>query len=207
MGCRHFPEFPEFPKAFFESFVIGLCLTHQGLQSKGHIKIYSEVGHGTSVKIYLPRSAEAQDSALSVAAEPMPLGTEHECILLIEDDPEVRASVLRQLRSLGYRVTDVDSGDAALALVRAGGFDAIVSDMVMPGQYSGLMMLEESARRWPKVGTILMTGYTENAMIQDGRLPEHVRLLIKPFTKAGLARFLRQAITVRRPGEAAGSPI
>jgi DNA-binding NtrC family response regulator len=65
----------------------------------------------------------------------------------------------------------------------AGDIDAIVSDMVMPGRHSGLAVLEEAARRWPKVGTVLMSGYTENAMIQAGRLPDHVRLLIKPFTK------------------------
>jgi PAS domain S-box-containing protein len=172
---------------------LGLSMVYGFIkQSKGHIKIYSELGRGTSIKIYLPRSAEEQDSAPQAAAEPLPLGTEH--ILLVEDDSPVRASVLRQLRSLGYTVTEADCGDAALALMQAGRFDAIVSDMVMPGRHTGLMVLEEAARRWPKMGTILMSGYTENAMIQEGRLPDHVRLLTKPFTKAGLARVLRRAI-------------
>jgi CheY-like chemotaxis protein len=106
----------------------------------------------------------------------------------------VRASVLWQLRSLGYTVSEAQNGDEALALMAAGSVDAIVSDIVMPGRHSGLALLEEAARRWPKVGTVLMSGYTENSVIQAGRLPDHVRLLIKPFTKLALARVVRQAI-------------
>jgi len=161
-------------------------------QSKGHIKIYSEPGRGTTIKIYLPRTAEAEEPMRPATEEPAPRGTEH--VLLVEDDPAVRASVLWQLRNLGYTVIDAPSGDEALALLAAGGFDAIVSDMVMPGRMSGLMVLEEAARRWPEVGTVLMSGYTENSVIQAGRLPDHVHLLIKPFTKLALARALRQAI-------------
>ena len=172
---------------------LGLSMVYGFIkQSKGHIKIYSEQGCGTSIKIYLPRAADGQDNAQPASTEPLEFGTEH--VLLVEDDPPVRASVRRQLRSLGYTVTEADSGDAALALLQAGGFDAIVSDMVMPGSHTGLMVLEEAVRRWPRIATVLMSGYTENAMIQDGRLPDHVRLLTKPFTKAGLARVLRQAI-------------
>ena len=173
---------------------LGLSMVYGFIkQSKGHVKIYSELGRGTSIKIYLPRSADGQDSAAQATPEPLELGTEH--ILLVEDDPPVRASVLRQLRSLGYTVTEADSGDAALTLMQAGRFDAIVSDMVMPGRCTGLMVLEEAVRRWPRTGTVLMSGYTENAMIHEGRLPGHVRLLTKPFTKAGLAHVLRQAIS------------
>ena len=79
-------------------------------------------------------------------------------------------------------------------LLAAGGFDAIVSDMVMPGRLSGLMVLEEAASRWPKVGTVLMSGYNENSVIQAGQSPDDVHLLIKPFTKLALARALRRAI-------------
>ena len=172
---------------------LGLSMVYGFIkQSKGHIKIYSEPGRGTTIKIYLPRTADAEEPIRPATEEPAPRGTEH--VLLVEDDPAVRASVLWQLRSLGYTVTEAPSGDEALGLLAAGGFDAIVSDMVMPGRMSGLMVLEEAARRWPKVGTVLMSGYTENAVIQAGRLPDHVRLLIKPFTKLALARALRQAI-------------
>jgi PAS domain S-box-containing protein len=172
---------------------LGLSMVYGFIkQSKGHIKIYSEPGRGTTIKIYLPRTAEAEEPMRPATEEPAPRGTEH--VLLVEDDPAVRSSVLWQLRSLGYTVTEAPSGDEALALLAAGGFDAIVSDMVMPGRMSGLMVLEEAARRRPKVGTVLMSGYTENSVIQAGRLPDHVRLLIKPFTKLALARALRQAI-------------
>ena len=177
---------------------LGLSMVYGFIkQSKGHIKIYSEPGHGTTIKIYLPRTAEAEEPMRPATEEPAPLGTEN--ILLVEDDPAVRASVLWQLRNLGYTVTEATNGEEALALMAADGFDAIVSDMVMPGRQSGLMVLEEAARRWPKVGTILMSGYTENAMIQAGRLPHHVHLLIKPFTKLALARTLRQAIEAEEP--------
>ena len=177
---------------------LGLSMVYGFIkQSKGHIKIYSEPGHGTTIKIYLPRTAEAEEPMRPATEEPAPLGTEH--VLLVEDDPAVRASVLWQLRNLGYTVTEATSGDEALASMAADGFDAIVSDMVMPGRQSGLMVLEEAARRWPKVGTVLMSGYTENAVIQTGRLPDHVRLLIKPFTKLALARALRQAIDADKP--------
>ena len=93
----------------------------------------------------------------------------------------------------GTVVVDNDANAAGWAEFRFGA-GRLVSDMVMPGRLSGHMVLEEAARRWPKVGTVLMSGYTENAVIQAGRLPDHVRLLIKPFTKLGLARALRQAI-------------
>ena len=140
---------------------LGLSMVYGFIkQSKGHIKIYSEPGRGTTIKIYLPRTAEAEEPMRPATEEPAPLGTEN--ILLVEDDPAVRASVLWQLRNLGYTVTEATNGEEALALMAAGGFDAIVSDMVMPGRQSGLMVLEEAARRWPKVGTILMSGYTEN---------------------------------------------
>jgi CheY-like chemotaxis protein len=177
---------------------LGLSMVYGFIkQSKGHIKIYSEPGHGTTIKIYLPRTAEAEEPMRPATEEPAPLGTEN--ILLVEDDPAVRASVLWQLRNLGYTVTEASNGDEALALMAAGDIDAIVSDMVMPGRHSGLAVLEEAARRWPKVGTVLMSGYTENAMIQAGRLPDHVRLLIKPFTKLALARALRQALEADKP--------
>ena len=177
---------------------LGLSMVYGFIkQSKGHIKIYSEPGHGTTIKIYLPRTAEAEEPMRPATEEPAPLGTES--ILLVEDDPAVRASVLWQLRNLGYTVTEATNGEEALTMMAADGFDAIVSDMVMPGRRNGLMVLEEAARRWPNVGTILMSGYTENAMIQAGRLPHHVHLLIKPFTKLALARTLRQAIEADKP--------
>ena len=127
---------------------LGLSMVYGFIkQSKGHIKIYSEPGRGTTIKIYLPRTAEAEEPMRPATEEPAPLGTEN--ILLVEDDPAVRASVLWQLRNLGYTVTEATNGEEALALMAAGGFDAIVSDMVMPGRQSGLMVLEEAARRWP----------------------------------------------------------
>ena len=126
-----------------------------------------------------------------------------ERVLLVEDDAQVRASVRRQLDSLGYRVTEADSGDAALGLLERGGdgseafaFDLVLSDVVMPGKANGIQLAEAIASRRPGLRVILMSGYTENAMLQDGRLGEAARLLIKPFRKVDLAQALREALTV-----------
>ncbi|MBX3501316.1 MAG: response regulator [Alphaproteobacteria bacterium] len=179
---------------------LGLSMVYGFIkQSHGHIKIYSEVGQGTSVKIYLPAAAgqHAEDAPARGAA---PAGG-GERVLLVEDDAQVRASVRRQLDSLGYRVSEVDSGEAARRLLGEDGafaFDLVLSDVVMPGKVNGIQLAEAIARTRPDVRIILMSGYTENAMLQDGRLGEGTRLLIKPFRKVELAQALREALSAAR---------
>jgi PAS domain S-box-containing protein len=175
---------------------LGLSMVYGFIkQSHGHIKIYSELGHGTSVKIYLPVADGQQAHASGEAVRPAPRG--HERVLLVEDDAQVRASVKRQLESLGYSVAEADSADAALVLLDGGGafaFDLVLSDVVMPGKTNGLQLAEAIARHNPDVRVILMSGYTENAMLQSGGLGDGARLLIKPFRKVELAQAMREAL-------------
>jgi signal transduction histidine kinase len=173
---------------------LGLSMVYGFIrQSKGHIKIYSEQGHGTSVKIYLPRSHSGHEGD-RIGAAAMVGGSEH--VLLVEDDTLVRAGVAMQLTSLGYKVTEAENGVAGLEILEAGdrSIDVLLTDMVMPGRLSGLMLAGEVGHRWPTVRRILMSGYTENAVVQDGQLEDGVRLLIKPFRKIELAQMLREVL-------------
>jgi CheY-like chemotaxis protein len=162
-------------------------------QSGGHIKIYSEEGHGTTMRIYLPRSGE----------EPLPRDDDvvaapeggHETVLVVEDDPLVRAYVISQLESLGYR--PVAAGNAAEALARVDrgeSFDLLFTDIVMPGGINGRQLAEELTRRRPGVRVLYTSGYTENAIVHHGRLDPDVALLNKPYRKVELARKLREVL-------------
>jgi PAS domain S-box-containing protein len=158
-------------------------------QSNGHIKIYSEVGQGTTIRMYLPRSATAVTADAATAAAVAPRGDER--ILLVEDDPQVRAAVKAQLASLGYTVTEAVNGTAALERFDRGEtFDAVVSDVIMPGM-SGPQLHAAIAARQPSVMMLFMSGYSENAAHHHGHLDAKVRLLSKPFRKIDLAIRLR----------------
>ena len=162
-------------------------------QSNGHIKIYSEPGHGTTIRMYLPRGFEAGADSRANEAEAMPRGNER--ILLVEDDESVRAAVLHQLESLGYRVSQAANGPQGLELLRDDpGFDLLLTDVVMPWPLSGKQLADEVARRWPNMRILFMSGYTENAMLTHGHLDPGARLLGKPFRKADLARAVRRAL-------------
>jgi PAS domain S-box-containing protein len=160
-------------------------------QSNGHIKIYSEVGRGTTIRLYLPRSdAPAEDEARVEAS--LPRGDER--VLLVEDDPQVRGAVLAQLCSLGYTVTDVASGQAAIDLLKGGaGFDLVLSDLVMPG-IAGPQLADEIIRRSPALKMLFMSGYSENAAIAHDRVAIGARVLSKPFRKIDLANGVREAL-------------
>ncbi|TCH99766.1 PAS domain S-box protein [Roseococcus sp. SYP-B2431] len=166
-------------------------------QSNGHVKIYSEVGHGTSVKMYIPRARQAGlRSAPPPEAERLPGGTEH--ILLAEDDPLVRAHAVRQLRELGYRVTVASGGAEALAaLPPPGEVDLLFTDVVMPGGMNGQELAREVTRLRPGLPVLFTSGYTENAIMQQGRLAPGVMLLQKPYRRRELAEKIRQALDSR----------
>jgi CheY-like chemotaxis protein len=179
---------------------LGLSMVYGFIkQSNGHIKIYSEVGRGTSVKIYLPLSTQQEAADTRSTATRVPRGTER--VLLVEDDANVRSSIRRQLASLGYTVTEAETADAALDMLESGHFpfDIVLTDMVMPGKATGMMLLDAVTDRWPRVRTVLMSGYTENVLIQEGRLGDGVRLLIKPFLKVELAQLLREMLEKAEP--------
>lgn len=163
-------------------------------QSGGHIKIYSEEGHGTTFKIYLPR---ADVVGSSVAAAPLEAGLRGgtETILIVEDDPLVRTSVTAQISSLGYRTLSAGNAAEALSLVDGGArFDLLFTDVMMPGQMNGRQLAEEAAKRRSPLKVVFTSGYTENAIIHHGRLDPGVLLLAKPYRKIDLARTLRTAL-------------
>ncbi|WP_426434034.1 CHASE3 domain-containing protein [Bradyrhizobium genosp. P] len=162
-------------------------------QSGGHIKIYSEQGHGTTIKLYLPL-ARGQVAAEPSAPAPVPRGSE--IILIVEDDALVRNYVTAQLGSLGYKTIAVPDSRAALAVVDKGEkFDLLFTDVIMPGGMNGRQLADEVAKRRPGIKVLYTSGYTENAIVHHGRLDPDVLLLAKPYRKSQLARMIQQALT------------
>jgi len=159
-------------------------------QSNGHIKIYSEEGHGTTIKMYLPQA----DSAATAAAVAGPIQGGSETILVVEDDAMLRDFVVSQLQSLGYRTLTAANGAEALALVDRGeAFSLLFTDVIMPGGIDGRQLADAIAERRP-VKVLYTSGYTENAIVHHGRLDPGVLLLPKPYRKSELARMVRIAL-------------
>jgi PAS domain S-box-containing protein len=162
-------------------------------QSGGHIKIYSEVGHGTSIKMYLPRATGAAASAQDAAPARTHGGTE--TVLVVEDDRLVRSNVVMQLASLGYKTIEAASGPEALRLAKGGeAIDLLFTDVVMPGGISGRDLARQIAQDKPDIRVLFTSGYTENAVVHHGRLDRDVLLLSKPYRKTDLARMVRTAL-------------
>ena len=161
-------------------------------QSAGHIMIYSEEGHGTRIKMYLPPA-----SGTLPAVEPTPAPVVeggHETILVVEDDKLVRDYVLTQLHSLGYVTLDAANATEALAIANAGHpFDLLFTDVIMPG-INGRQLANEILRIKPGLRVLFTSGYTENAIIHHGRLDEGVLLLAKPYRKSDMAIMIRKAL-------------
>jgi PAS domain S-box-containing protein len=176
---------------------LGLSMVYGFIkQSNGHIKIYSEIGRGTAVKLYLPRS-KATLAAADAAQRSAPLPRGSERILLVEDDAQVRDAVVMQLQSLGYAVTQAETGADGLAACAATelAFDLLLTDVIMRGGMNGRMLADEVSRRWPSTRIVFMSGYTENALAHNnGQLEAGVRLLNKPFHKAELAQMVRRTL-------------
>jgi CheY-like chemotaxis protein len=163
-------------------------------QSGGHIKIYSEEGHGTSVKIYLPRSSGVQESEYE-SLQNVPIAGGDEKILIVEDDALVRQYVVTQIKSLGYAALEAANAAEALTIIDADkGIDLLFTDIIMPGHMNGRQLADEAVRRRPDLKTLFTSGYTENAIVHHGRLDSGVLLLAKPYRKSELAKMLRTAL-------------
>jgi len=162
-------------------------------QSGGHVRIYSEAGQGTTVKLYLPR-AETDQAPVAAAAEPA-IEKGKERILLVEDDDLVRGHVARQLDTLGYEVVAVANGpDAIEALRQRADIDLLFTDIVMPGGMNGREVAERAKALRPGLPVLFTSGYTENAIVHQGRLDRGVHLLQKPYRRQELAAKVRQAL-------------
>jgi CheY-like chemotaxis protein len=163
-------------------------------QSGGHIKIYSEEDHGTSVKIYLPRSTGVQETEFE-ALQNAPVAGGSEKILIVEDDALVRQYVVTQIKSLGYAALEAANAADALTIIDADkDIDLLFTDVIMPGAMNGRQLADEAARRRPDLKTLFTSGYTENAIVHHGRLDSGVLLLAKPYRKSELAKMLRTAL-------------
>ena len=163
-------------------------------QSGGHIKIYSELGEGTTVRFYLPRLHErppvVQEDALVV--QPPPLGGQ-ETILVVEDNDEVRAYTTDILRELGYEVFEATEGDTALSLIASEPrIKLLFTDVGLPGPFNGRQIADEARKLRSDLKILFTTGYAQNAIIHQGRLDPGVQLIVKPFNFAGLAAKIRQ---------------
>jgi PAS domain S-box-containing protein len=163
-------------------------------QSGGHIKIYSEEGQGTTIKIYLPQARETDKVLEIVPAAPVEGG--QETVLIVEDDALVRNFVTGQLKSLGYTTLVAGNAAEALKLIDQGAtLDLLFTDVIMPGTMNGRQLAEEVVKRLPSVKVLFTSGYTQNAIFHHGRLDPDIILLPKPYRKADLARMVRVALS------------
>ncbi|WKA26694.1 PAS domain S-box protein [Bradyrhizobium roseum] len=163
-------------------------------QSGGHVKIYSEQDHGTSVKIYLPRAIGLQQTAAEAAASANVVGGT-ETILVVEDDAMVRRYVMTQVQSLGYATFEASNAFDALRIIDdVPAIDLLFTDVIMPGAMNGRKLVDEALKRRPGLKTLYTSGYTENAIVHHGRLDSGVLLLAKPYRKSELARMIRLAL-------------
>jgi CheY-like chemotaxis protein len=166
-------------------------------QSGGHAKIYSELGHGTTVRIYLPRHMTQADDQVALAPlkEMVPRAQGVETILVVEDDPDVRATSVQSLRELGYRVFEAPDGPAALrVLERESSVRLVFTDVGLPGPMNGRRVADEARRRWPNLRVLFTTGYARNAIVHHGRLDSGVELIVKPYNFVALAKKIRAAL-------------
>ncbi len=159
-------------------------------QSGGHVKIYSEQGQGTTIKLYMPR-AHGEEDVLS-ALEVQPAVGGRETILVAEDDDEVRATVVEILQDLGYSVLTASDAASALTVIDSGAqVDLLFTDVVMPGPLRSPDLARKARERLPNLAVLFTSGYTENAIVHGGRVDAGVDLLGKPYTQEALARKLR----------------
>jgi CheY-like chemotaxis protein len=163
-------------------------------QSGGHIKIYSEERHGTSVKMYLPRATGLGQTVAEAQQATNVLGG-HEVILVVEDDALVRKYVVTQITSLGYATLEAANAAEALNIIDTGApIDLLFTDVIMPGAMNGRQLVDEALKRRPGLKTLYTSGYTENAIVHHGRLDSGVLLLAKPYRKSELAKMIRLAL-------------
>jgi signal transduction histidine kinase/CheY-like chemotaxis protein len=165
-------------------------------QSGGHIKVYSELGHGTTFRIYLPRLlGSRREEEIADSTELVPEGLATETILVVEDNDDVRAQTVEALRELGYRVLEAHDGPSALRLLeRQRAVDLLFTDVVLPSGMTGPVLADHARKISPTISVLFTTGYARNAIVHQGRLDPGVQLLTKPFEFADLAAKVRDML-------------
>jgi PAS domain S-box-containing protein len=195
---------PEIMERVFEPFFttkpegqgtgLGLSMVYGfAKQSGGHLKLYSEVGQGTTVRMYLPRVRQEEDLVTEVDSGPVRGGTE--TVLVAEDDEDVRTTVVELLSDLGYRVLKAKDAQSALAIVESGvPIDLLFTDVVMPGPLRSPELARKARERLPDIAVLFTSGYTDNAIVHAGRLDEGIELLSKPYSREAMARKIRHVL-------------
>ncbi|HEY0963984.1 MAG TPA: ATP-binding protein, partial [Pseudomonadales bacterium] len=162
-------------------------------QSKGHIKIYTEQGHGTTVRIYLPKASESKVQDTSRATPQLRGG--NEVVLLVEDDEMVRMYAHHLLQDLGYQVLSASNGPEALEMLNQNPTVRLLfTDVIMPGGMNGRQLADAACKLRPDLKVLYTSGYTENAIVHHGRLDPGVILLSKPYQRKDLVNKLRQVL-------------
>jgi CheY-like chemotaxis protein len=171
-------------------------------QSGGHIKIYSEPGEGTAVKLYLPRmTGPAAETVTEPEERATPRASAAETILVVEDEDGVRGFTVEMLRELGYRVREAANGREALrALDSDPSIRLLFTDVGLPDGLNGRQLADEARLRRPALKVLFTSGYTRNAIVHAGRLDDGVALIGKPFTYAALAEKVRMVLEVDAGG-------
>jgi CheY-like chemotaxis protein len=166
-------------------------------QSGGHIKIYSEQGNGTTVKVYLPRIHQSEVHVSDVRKEPVLGGAE--TVLVVEDDMAVQATAVEILTELGYKVLKTNDGQRALSILQSGvSIDLLFTDVVMPGRVRSPDLARQAKALLPDIEVLFTSGYTQNAIVHGGRLDPRVDLISKPYRREDLARKIRHMPTNRK---------
>ena len=173
---------------------LGLSMVHGFVkQSGGHVKIYSELGHGSTIRLYLPRSRQTED--VENVADTGPVIGGNETVLIVEDDEEVLATTTDMLKELGYRVLKSKDADSALAVIDSGvPIDILFTDVVMPGKLQSPELARKAVQRIPSLAVLFASGYTENAIAHGGLMNSALELLNKPYSREELARKLRYVL-------------
>ncbi len=163
-------------------------------QTGGHVTIYSEQGQGTTVKLYLPRYRGDELPMSSPSDTGNPEAEKDEVVLVVEDNPDVRAFSVMSLGELGYQVIEATDAESALKILASGDrIDLLFTDVVLPGR-SGRELVAEAMQSRPGLKVLFTTGYSRNAIVHHGRLDADVELLPKPFTFEQLASRIREIL-------------
>lgn len=175
---------------------LGLSMVYGFIkQSGGHVRLYSEVGHGTTISAYLPKiqaPASAVDQPKTTAEIP---NARRETVLVVEDDPQVRQVTVQRFQTLGYTVLEADRGQAAIDLLNESPrIDLVFTDVVMPGGMSGADLAREVRRLYPEIKVLLTSGYSEHAGIENGAPEDRSLWLRKPYRMAELAQKVRNVL-------------
>ena len=179
---------------------LGLSMVYGFMkQSGGHVSLYSEMGHGTTIRLYLPRSGEPLTDITALPAR-APARGNGETILVVEDDQAVQLTVVETLGELGYRVLRASDGQSALTIVRSGApIDLLFTDVIMPGPVASTELVRQARLLMPTLRVLFTSGFTRDAIVQQDRLQAGVNLLSKPYAREELARRLRQLLSGDMP--------